>query len=239
MNYEQIEAGHALASKMTALFRNMVQIEARPRPQPVSPEDARALLWELFCAFEDNTAASLGDYLDPDDAEDQHRIAEVYDQFRIELLQQFFFLRRQGVTVEFTADDPYKNAKDMFQRFGQTVLDGAPRLLVLRTKDEDMQDHAWLAEQPGAGLPLTLMTNDIFRAVHDFYGHLAGRSNFYPVGEFIAFRHHASMFSRKALPALVSETVQQTAHWAVHKTFMSQKPRVIRNFDAWERMLCH
>jgi hypothetical protein len=54
--------------------------------------------------------------------------------------------------------------------------------------------------------------NDVFRLVHDMYGHIAEGNGFRADGEDNAFRQHAAMFSEAALPALTSETRGQ-ASW--------------------------
>lgn len=56
-----------------------------------------------------------------------------------------------------------------------------------------------------------LVFNDLFRAVHDIFGHAIGGFSFGPIGEENAFRCHRRMFSRVALPALVTETRGQNS----------------------------
>jgi hypothetical protein len=56
-----------------------------------------------------------------------------------------------------------------------------------------------------------LLVNDVFRIVHDFYGHTQHGFQFGPVGEYNAFREHAQMYSDAALPALAAETLAQNA----------------------------
>jgi hypothetical protein len=56
-----------------------------------------------------------------------------------------------------------------------------------------------------------LLVNDVFRIVHDFYGHTQHGFQFGPVGEYNAYREHAQMYSDAALPALAAETLAQNA----------------------------
>jgi hypothetical protein len=56
-----------------------------------------------------------------------------------------------------------------------------------------------------------LLVNDVFRIVHDFYGHTQHGFQFGPVGEYNAFREHSQMYSDAALPALAAETLAQNA----------------------------
>jgi hypothetical protein len=53
--------------------------------------------------------------------------------------------------------------------------------------------------------------NDVFRAVHDVFGHSKHGVGFRAAGEENAFQAHAKMFSPEALPALASETRGQNS----------------------------
>ena len=52
--------------------------------------------------------------------------------------------------------------------------------------------------------------NELFRCVHDMH-HYEAQASFSPLGELKAFQYSHSYYSIKALPALVAETVAQTA----------------------------
>lgn len=56
-----------------------------------------------------------------------------------------------------------------------------------------------------------LNTNEMFRAVHDFYGHAVHGNQFGPKGEEIAYGAHAQMFSPLARMAMASETRGQNS----------------------------
>ena len=56
-----------------------------------------------------------------------------------------------------------------------------------------------------------LSQNDMFRAVHDFYGHAMNGSQFGPHGEEKAWAEHSGMFSPLARAALTSETRGQNS----------------------------
>jgi hypothetical protein len=55
-----------------------------------------------------------------------------------------------------------------------------------------------------AGYPLIF--NDVFRAVHDYFGHALYGNEFGPLGEELAWRVHSRMFTAAAVPALTTET---------------------------------
>lgn len=116
-----------------------------------------------------------------------------------ETKKQFDFLTRPksrgglGVEVSVTKDDPYAKAAHMmkdagegkFKVFSTAATGGHPFF----TNDE----------------------NDMFRAVHDFFGHAATGRGFDPHGEEAAFRSHYSMFHPLARPAMATETRGQNS----------------------------
>lgn len=68
--------------------------------------------------------------------------------------------------------------------------------------------HEFLGEvDPDTGLSL----NEMFRAVHDFYGHGTTGSTFRPGGEEVAYASHSQMMSPLAQMALLSETRGQNS----------------------------
>jgi hypothetical protein len=56
-----------------------------------------------------------------------------------------------------------------------------------------------------------MLVNDVFRAVHDVFGHGVHGYSFGPLGEERAWHKHASMFTPEALPALTTETRGQNS----------------------------
>jgi hypothetical protein len=52
--------------------------------------------------------------------------------------------------------------------------------------------------------------NDVFRIVHDMFGHIANGNGFSPSGEENAWRSHYAMFSDAARPAMTTETRGQS-----------------------------
>lgn len=64
--------------------------------------------------------------------------------------------------------------------------------------------------------------NSIFRAVHDFFGHLASGGHFGWAGETAAYYSHAAMFSVDARLALFNETVAQQCYYAIVKDFLPE-----------------
>lgn len=56
-----------------------------------------------------------------------------------------------------------------------------------------------------------LRNDELFRAVHDYFGHTAEGFQFGPRGAFNAWKSHSRMFSPEAQGALAAETLAQDA----------------------------
>lgn len=158
------------------------------------------------------------------------RMKRSYGALKQALLHQYHeMLRHYGVTVEWVSDDPWETSHGMFE-----CIDKLGRLIVLKTDLSTLPDDHPLAERGalmGArphvkGSPMTRLDpmslsvcwNDVFRAVHDFYGHYLPRRSFSPQGEEMATRYHALSMPSEAIPALINETRCQQAYmlYGVH-----------------------
>ena len=69
--------------------------------------------------------------------------------------------------------------------------------------------------------------NDMFRAVHDFFGHAATGRSFDRHGEQAAYLAHSQMFSPAARPALTTETKGQNSSLILNGHFPDQKLAVL------------
>jgi len=117
-----------------------------------------------------------------------------------------------GINVSVSDDDPYQA--------------GGPSH-VIRNLRSDVQDNshiAVLSTRSTGGHPFfTNDQNDMFRAVHDVFGHLgSGRAVDFD-GEEAAYQKHAAMFSPLARGALAAETRGQNSYLRVHGDFPEQK----------------
>ena len=91
--------------------------------------------------------------------------------------------------------------------------------------DPDTQDHPLLQKiktRDGKEVP----ANDIFRAVHDIFGHAKEGNGFGPKGEEAAWSHHMQMFTPDAQKALTAETRLQNhwVNWGPHKEHNRANP---------------
>jgi hypothetical protein len=123
-----------------------------------------------------------------------------YSAMREETKRQFDLLTRSvrrgglGVSVETQKEDPYGGPLEMML----DVQNG--RLKVYATGGPD-NEHPFFSDEE----------NDMFRAVHDAFGHAATGRGFDRHGEEAAFRSHASMYSALARLAMATETRGQNS----------------------------
>lgn len=137
-----------------------------------------------------------------------------YDAMISETNKQYEAMLESGLTVEFMpkGHDPYE---------------GNPRAAL---EDINKNNHLYIYPtdegfgQEGQGLdhPLLVPTefqisgktataNDIFRAVHDYFGHARHGNGFRASGEENAWRSHSRMYSDEALGAMTTETRGQNS----------------------------
>jgi hypothetical protein len=137
-----------------------------------------------------------------------------YDALARETRAQYDHAVRNGYQFEFYPNhDPYPNSPR------EAVLDlhHNKHMYVYPTEsgygqgNEDPGDHPLLGDSGVRwnGKPVT--HNDLFRAVHDFYGHAKEGLGFRADGEDNAYRQHAAMFSPLARKALTAETRGQNS----------------------------
>lgn len=155
-------------------------------------------------------------------------VREAYDALIRESREQYDYMTRElGIEVEFVPYDPYNVAG----KNGQMVPDSKlmmedvtnNRHLFVRDSAEDF------AKDPHP--ILSVEDNNIFRAVHEFFGHAASGSNFRAAGEEGAWVSHSSMFSLPARRALTTETRGQNSYYNFfdpqRKEFAPQKAALL------------
>jgi len=145
-------------------------------------------------------------------------VKAAYDALIEETLAQYEAMLEAGVQIEIMdmskgdayGGDPRRAIEDVRDNnhlyiFGtkdgygpDTVLDPSDNPMVRETKYRDIN-----------GVPL--LANDVFRAVHDYFGHAKEGVGFRAAGEENAWRAHASMYSPLARRAMTSETRGQNS----------------------------
>lgn len=141
-------------------------------------------------------------------------VKAAYDALVNETQAQYEALRKAGYKFEFMPEgkDVYGNPrnaindivtnKHMFvfptaSGFGTENVASAANPLLMRTGEK------WGGQD--------VMANDLFRAVHDVFGHSKHGVGFRAGGEENAYQSHAKMYSPQALPAATSETRGQNS----------------------------
>lgn len=142
------------------------------------------------------------------DLPDYDKEAEkAFDAMRAEVEEQYKKLTEgMGIGVEFVDDDPYPSVFEMMQDLEQNK-----RLKVLKTA------------RTGSHPYFTDLQNDMFRAVHDAFGHAATGRGFDRHGEEAAYQAHSLMFGDLARRALATETRGQNSAFIEAGEFQPQK----------------
>jgi hypothetical protein len=137
-----------------------------------------------------------------------------YRQYVREVGQQYEFAVEQlGLRVE-----PWPHATEPYHGSGHMIEDVRHNrhlyFLATHTRWGEAgtghADHPMLAPTGIVIDDVELLANDLFRVVHDVFGHAKEGHQFGPVGEEKAWLTHYGMFSPLARPALTTETRAQT-----------------------------
>lgn len=151
------------------------------------------------------------------------RVKAAYAAMIEETVAQWQAIKETGLKVEFiTGDDPYGNnprlaIQDVVENNHLWVFptdfgygDEGDRTSV--SAKLDPEDNPMLALVPGeeiSGRPVR--ANDIFRVVHDYFGHIKEGVGFRARGEENAWQQHMAMYSPLARLALTTETRGQNS----------------------------
>lgn len=137
-------------------------------------------------------------------------VREAYEAFVKESREQYEYLTKElGIEVEFVDYDPY----NVIGKDGTPVPDSRSMIEdVVNNKHLFVRDSA----QDFATDPHPIMSveeNNIFRAVHEFFGHAASGSSFSAAGEEGAWISHSAMFSQLARRVMTTETRGQNSYY--------------------------
>lgn len=156
-------------------------------------------------------------------------VMESYDALVCELLEQWQIVRTL-MRVTFHDDDPTpigKNGAPNYRKMLREVKETGELRVYRSTGKHPVLDGREVWHN---GRMETM--NSIFRAVHDFFGHLASGGHFGWQGETLAYYSHAVMFSATARLALFNETVAQQCYYATQNDFIGED-RAVFFEDFW------
>lgn len=141
---------------------------------------------------------------------DDPAVKSSYGALADETVKQYAAITNAGYTVEpwDGQGEPYKNSEAALA----DIRDNK-HLYFLRTEGNfaGATDNPMLAD---SGIEINgqpLSVNDVFRAVHDFFGHGKEGYQFGQRGEFNAWAAHSEMYSPEARGALAAETLAQNS----------------------------
>lgn len=162
-----------------------------------------------YAAMEPALGKQIADWYDKaKSAPDDPVVKSAYDALVAQTKAQYDAMKAAGFTAEAWTGkgEPYHSSADMVNDVRNNK-----HLWFFKTSEgfggPETSTHNPLLADAGDGL----VVNDLFRAVHDFFGHAKEGYEFGPKGEYNAFLAHASMFDAAALPALAAETLSQNA----------------------------
>jgi hypothetical protein len=145
------------------------------------------------------------------------QVRAAYEAMAKETLDQYQDFLDAGYVVEINNEEPYANSQEMIDD-----LRNNQRMKIFST--ESGFGDAAITEEQRAENPLlrdsgfkdvngqTMLVNDVFRAIHDFFGHAELGNSFGPKGEENAWNVHARMYSPLARAAMTTETRGQNSY---------------------------
>jgi hypothetical protein len=143
------------------------------------------------------------------------RVKEAYDALINETMDQFEAIKKAGLKVsriEPGMENPYRTSKDLHRDIKENNhMWYYPTEQGFGSRDADAAQHPMLKATGVKDGDTELLANDVFRIVHDYFGHVKEGTSFGPKGEETAYRIHKQMFSPKAQKALATETRGQNS----------------------------
>lgn len=143
-------------------------------------------------------------------------VKRAYEALAREVVAQYKAVLNTGLIVEFNpGQDPYGNPRN-------AILDVVENnhLFIFSTEEgygqdgitaKDRAENPMLADSGYKFGDRPALVNDLFRVVHDYFGHIKDGVGFRADGEENAWRSHAAMFTPLARQALTSETRGQNS----------------------------
>jgi hypothetical protein len=167
-------------------------------------------------------------YTDMKHEPDDPAVQSAYKAMSEETLAQYQFVKATGIKIETILPgqpDPYPNGpRDVLKDIRENnhiwyfdTRDGFGSNEAFDPSDNPLLEAT--AEVSDNGKPMTV--NDVFRVVHDFFGHGLEGSGFGARGEENAWQSHMRLYSASAVPAMTSETRGQNS-WVNYGPFGEQ-----------------
>lgn len=143
------------------------------------------------------------------------QVQAAYKALINETVNQYKHLKQHGLKISRISpnmENPYKTSKDVHNDIhNNNHLWYFPTESGFGSRDATSSNHPMLTPTDESHDGKTLLANDIFRIVHDYFGHAKEGTGFGPNGEETAYRIHKQMYSPLAQKALTTETRGQNS----------------------------
>lgn len=164
---------------------------------------------------------------------DDPAVQAAYRALAEETIAQYQYVKASGIKIETILPgqpDPYPNGpRDVLRDIAAGHIWYFPTDQGFGSSDFDHSGNPLLEatdEVSDNGQPMVV--NDLFRVVHDFFGHGLEGSGFGARGEENAWQSHMRLFTASAVPAMTSETRGQNS-WVNFGPFGEQNRKDRRN----------
>ena len=139
-----------------------------------------------------------------------------YKKFIGETNMQYQVLLDSGIKFEIVDVDPYTPNKAGHQQMIADMENGTLKVLATESgfgNDATSKLNPMLAESRYQDVNgRVMLENDVFRAVHDTFGHGMRGNTFGPIGEYNAWLAHKEMYSPDARRIMTTETLGQNTY---------------------------
>lgn len=205
-------------SKIAEVYAKSSGIKLGEAPDKYVPYNRE--LGKELAAFYENSVHS------PESPE----VKKSYDALKKETLEQYKAITKAGYDLEplESIESPYKHGGDVFRDLKQNKHMFFNTSVAFGHGTENRARQLMLEPSGIKDRGIDLTYNDIFRAVHDFFGHAMNQFSFGPRGEFNAWKEHSGMFSKEAQGALGAETIGQTAWTQLKPSLLTPEGSLIR-----------
>ena len=144
-------------------------------------------------------------------------VKAAYEAMVKETIDQYKAILAEGYFIEINNEEAYANSEEMIED-----LRNNKRMKIFSTEsgygdspitDQQRKENPLLRDsgfKDKNGIPL--LNNDVFRAVHDFFGHAELGNSFGALGEENAWNVHSRMYSPLARKAVTTETRGQNSY---------------------------
>ena len=154
-------------------------------------------------------------YEQADEYSDSKEVTESYKALEEETIKQYEFIVSKGLSVSRWkgSGEPYPNSKSMLKDVRENNhLYFLPNSEAFGKEEDSTEERLGLKPTDiylDDGYRMTL--SEVFRVVHDYFGHGILGNQFGAVGEENATLQHLDLYSEKALPAVVFQTRGQNS----------------------------